>query len=94
VSLLTIGTCRGEVQRVTFLTQLSQGQRSRLAAACADAASEVRAAARPGVPAESLNAAASAAWGRYHEAQSTILTADQKARLAATVEHAHAMNGG
>jgi hypothetical protein len=94
VSLLTVGTCRSEVQRVGFLARLSQDQRSRLSAACADAESRVRTAASPGVAAATLNAAASEAWGRYREVLSSILTTDQKARLAATVEHEHAMGGG
>ena len=94
VSLLMVGSCRGEVQRLNFLAKLSADQRSRLGAACAAAESEVRAATTPGIEPEALNAAASSAWRRYLDAQRRLLTTEQKERLAATVEHEHAMGGG
>jgi hypothetical protein len=93
VSLLTVGTCRAEVQRVGFLARLSADQRERLSAACAAAESEVHTAARPDAPAETLNAAAGAAWRRYRAELGRILSAEQKERLAAAVEHEHAMGG-
>jgi hypothetical protein len=94
VSLLMPGTCRGEVQRVNALAHLTTDQRSRLGAACATAEAEVHAVMRPTIPAETLNATASSAWRRYREAQAALLTAEQKERLAATIEHEHVMGGG
>jgi hypothetical protein len=46
------------------------------------------------VSAELLNGTASAAWRRYRDAQASILTAEQKARVASVVEHQAMIGGG
>jgi hypothetical protein len=94
VSLLTAGTCRAEVQRVNQLARLSSDQRSRLGAACNSAESEVREVLTPGVTADALNGAASAAWRRYRQAQASILNAEQRGRLEVMIEHQPMIGGG
>ena len=93
VSLLTVGTCRAEVQRVDVIARLSSDQRSKVSAACTAAESAVESVMKPDVSAETLNGAASAAWRRYQASVFGVLTAEQKGRIAAVMEH-QPMTGG
>ncbi len=87
VSLLADGTCDGEIRRLNALARLSRKQRMDLEAACEHAESSVRGAFYPGVDAGAINAAAAAAWNGYLEVRDSLLTAEQKQRLASVVEH-------
>jgi hypothetical protein len=87
VSLLGAGACEAEIRRLDALAHLSGDQRARLAGACARAAEEVRSANVPEVAAVDLNRVAASAWRAYREVQDATLTGEQRARLAAAVEH-------
>ena len=94
VSLLSVGACRAEVQRVDFVAKLSSDQRSRMTTACAAAESDVHSVMTANVSAETLNSTASSAWRRFRASQLSILTAAQRSRLSAMVEHQPMTGGG
>jgi hypothetical protein len=91
--MLGAGACDAEIRRLDALAHLSDDQRARLSGACSRVAGEVRAANIRGVAAADLNRVAAGAWRGYRAVQDTTLTSDQRARLAAAVEH-EMMGGG
>jgi hypothetical protein len=80
--------CASEIKRINALAQLERAQRRSMAERCDAAAGEVRAALeRPERTAAGVNQASERAWRAFVEAKNSLLTSDQKRRLASIVEH-------
>jgi hypothetical protein len=80
--------CASEIKRINALAQLERAQRRAIGERCDAAAGEVRAALeRPERTAAGVNHTSERAWRAFVEAKDSLLTSDQKRRLASIVEH-------
>ena len=88
ISLAARDGCASEIKRINALAQLERAQRRTMAERCDRAAREVRVAIdRPERTAAEVNQTSERAWRAFVEAKDTLLTSDQKRRLASIVEH-------
>ncbi len=79
--------CADEITRTDALAKLAPSQKQKLQAACDQQAARVRTALNGKTTAAQLNAVAENAWRTYSHARSTVLEADQAARMASVMEH-------
>ena len=82
VTLLDERGCDWELGRIKWLAKPSREQQRKLASACASATNLVR-----NAEVSRLNDAASRAWREYLVVRDAALTAEQKEKLGATIEH-------
>jgi hypothetical protein len=87
ISLSIDGGCAVELKRTDALAKLSSSQQKELKRACEIAASRMWSALAGPRSSEAINSAASDAWTEYEKAKNGLLTAEQKANMAAIVEH-------
>jgi hypothetical protein len=80
--------CASEIKRIDALAQLERAQRRAIGERCDAAAREVRAALeRPERTAAGVNQASEGAWRAFVQGKDSLLTSNQKRRLASIVEH-------
>jgi hypothetical protein len=91
IALLAPNACAQEAERTGRIARIDGGQERRLAAACEQQSTQLRAALAARRDAPAANAAATRAWSAYEAAAGRILTADQQARMqrimGAAMEH-------
>jgi hypothetical protein len=93
VALLDAATCGQETRRVEMLARPGREVEREVRRACEAAAEEVRRERAAGAGRERLNAAAARAWTGFVRARDGALTPEQRARMAAMVEHDMAGGG-
>jgi hypothetical protein len=86
-ALLSPTGCRDEMKRVDALARLDGAQKREITATCDRAAATVRAAHHTRTEAAAFNKAVGDAWREHEAVKDRLLTAEQKERLAAVVEH-------
>lgn len=93
VALLDAATCGQETRRVEMLARPGRDVEREVRRACETAAEEVRRERAAGAGRERLNAVAARAWTGFVRARDGALTPEQRARMAAMVEHDMAGGG-
>ena len=87
VSLLEDGACRKEVVVKGWVAGATRDQKDQMMTACDEAAARVKDMFARGPGARELNAIAGEAWRSYARTRESVLTDEQKRRLASVVEH-------
>ncbi len=93
VALLDPATCVQETGRVKLLARPGRAAGREVRRACEAASAVVRRERAAGADRERLNAAAAGAWAGFVRARDAALTPEQRARMAAVVEHGMAGGG-